>query len=148
MSLQNLCIFLLAKKKTWKCIFNNNSELWQNRTKKQIMPSKTTVNWLFNDICYSFIACFDWKIAVSQQTVVTVYIISLICLTLSWRRPLSYYGFYVITALVMKELNWLNIRSEIWKWFLRTHLYISNISPPAQIFLTRKKIDKKCLHTR
>ena len=37
--------------------------------KKQIMPSKTTVNWLFNDICYSFIACFDWKIAVSQQTV-------------------------------------------------------------------------------
>ena len=27
-----------------------NSELSQNRTKKQIMLSKTTINWLFNDI--------------------------------------------------------------------------------------------------
>ena len=31
-------------------MFNPNSELWQNRTEKQIMPSKITVNWLFNDI--------------------------------------------------------------------------------------------------
>ena len=27
-----------------------NSELSQNRTEKEIMLSKTTVNWLFNDI--------------------------------------------------------------------------------------------------
>ena len=33
-----------------KRIFNTNSELSQNRTEKQIMPSKTTINWLFNDI--------------------------------------------------------------------------------------------------
>ena len=31
-------------------IFLTNSELSQNRTKKQVMLSKTTVNWLFNDI--------------------------------------------------------------------------------------------------
>ena len=50
-------------------MFNTNSELPQNRTEKQIMPSKTTVNWLFNDIwCYLVICYFDWKIGVFQQT--------------------------------------------------------------------------------
>ena len=74
--LENPCTFLLAKEKTWKLIFNTNSELSQNRTQKQIMPSKTTINWLFNHIwCYLFIACFDSKIGVFQQTVVTVYYI-------------------------------------------------------------------------
>ena len=51
-------IFLLLKtlvpfclqKKGLKKHFNTNSELSQNRTEKQIMPSKTTINWLFNDI--------------------------------------------------------------------------------------------------
>ena len=39
---------------------------------KQIMSSKATINWLFNDIwCYLVIVCFDWKIGVFQQTVVT-----------------------------------------------------------------------------
>ena len=48
----------------------------QNHTEKQIMPFKTTVNWLFNDIwCYLVIALFDWKIDIFQQTVVTVYCI-------------------------------------------------------------------------
>ena len=48
----------------------------QNRTEKQIMRSKTTINWLFNDIlCYLFIACFDWKIGFFQQTVVKVCLI-------------------------------------------------------------------------
>ena len=32
-----------------------------------------TINWIFNDIwCYLFIACFDWKIGIFQQTVVRV----------------------------------------------------------------------------
>ena len=76
LSLENPCTFLLAKEKTWKRIFNTNSELSQNRTEKQIMQSKTTINWLFNDIwCYLFIACFDWKITVFQQTVERVYYI-------------------------------------------------------------------------
>ena len=76
LSLENPCTFLLAKEKTWKRIFNTNSELSQNRTKKQIMPSKTRVNWLFNDIwCYLFIACFDWKIGIFQQTFVRIYYI-------------------------------------------------------------------------
>ena len=48
--LKNACAFLLAKEKTCKSIFNTNSELLQIRTEKQIMPFKTTVDWLFNDI--------------------------------------------------------------------------------------------------
>ena len=65
---------LLVKEKTWKHIFNTKSELPQNRTEKQIMPSKTTINWLFNEIwCYLIIACFEWKIDVFQQTVVRGY---------------------------------------------------------------------------
>ena len=47
-----------------------NGELLQNHTEKQIMQFKTTVNCLFNDICYLFIGCFDWKIGIFQQTVV------------------------------------------------------------------------------
>ena len=35
LSLENPCTFLLAKEKTWKRIFNINSELSQNRTEKQ-----------------------------------------------------------------------------------------------------------------
>ena len=31
-------------------IFNSNTELSQNRTEKQLMLSKTTINWLLNDI--------------------------------------------------------------------------------------------------
>ena len=49
--------------------------IFSNRTEKQIIPSKTTINWLFNDIGYLFIACFDGKIGVFQQTVVIVYYI-------------------------------------------------------------------------
>ena len=53
---------------------NTNRELSQNRTEKQIMPSKTTVNWLFNVIwCYLVIAFFDLTIGVFQQTVVRAY---------------------------------------------------------------------------
>ena len=49
----------------------------QNRTEKQIIPSKITINGLFNDIwCYLFIACFDWKIAFFQQTVRVNYILN------------------------------------------------------------------------
>ena len=76
MSLGNPCSFLLAKEKNWKRIFNTNSELSQNRAEKQIMPFKTTVNWLFNDTwCYLVIHCFGWKIGVFEQTVLGVYCI-------------------------------------------------------------------------
>ena len=74
----NPCAFSVAKEKTWKHIFNTNNELSQNRTEKQIMPFKTPVNWLLNDIwCYLVIGCFDWKIDVSQQAVTRVYILKL-----------------------------------------------------------------------
>ena len=33
-------------------------ELSQNRTEKQIMPFKTTVNWLFNDLCCYLVTGF------------------------------------------------------------------------------------------
>ena len=72
--LENPWSFLLAKEKTWKRIFNTNGELSPNRPEKKKKPSKTTINWLFKDIwCYLFIACFDWKIDIFQQTVVRVY---------------------------------------------------------------------------
>ena len=48
--MEDPCTFLLAKEKTWKGIFNTSSELSQNRTEKQIMLFKRTVNCLFNDI--------------------------------------------------------------------------------------------------
>ena len=45
----------------------------QNLTEKEIMPFKTTVDCLFNDIwCYLVIGCFDWKIGVFQQTIVSL----------------------------------------------------------------------------
>ena len=72
LSLKNPCTFLLAKEKTWKRIFNTYSELSQNRTEKQIMLSKSTVNLVFNDICYVVMGCFDWKVGIFQQTVVRV----------------------------------------------------------------------------
>ena len=57
-------------------MFNTNSELSKNRTEKQIIPFKTTLNWLFNSIrCYLLIGYFDSKIAVFQETVVRVYYI-------------------------------------------------------------------------
>ena len=50
--------------------------LSKNRTAKQIALSKTKINWVFNDIwCYLFIACFEWNIGFFQQTVVRVYYI-------------------------------------------------------------------------
>ena len=40
--------FLLAN--DLRNVFNTNMELSQNRAEKRIVPFKTTVNWLFNDI--------------------------------------------------------------------------------------------------
>ena len=50
LSLENHYTFLLAKEKTSKRLFNTNTGLSQSRTEKQIMPFKTTVNWLFHNI--------------------------------------------------------------------------------------------------
>ena len=59
-----------------KRIFNTNSELSQNSIERQMMPSKTTINWKFSDIwCYLFIASFDWKIGVFQHTFGRIYYI-------------------------------------------------------------------------
>ena len=56
--------FCLPKKRPEKA-FLTNSELSRNRTEKQIMPFKTTVRWLFNDIwCYLVIDSFDWETGV------------------------------------------------------------------------------------
>ena len=58
---KTLVPFYLQKKKTRKRIFNTNSELSQNRTEKRIMPSKTTMNWLFtdNDVIYSLLVLIE-----------------------------------------------------------------------------------------
>ena len=67
LSLENPCSFLLAKEETLKRVFKTNSEWSQNLTEKKIMPFKTTVNWLFTDICYLVTGCFDWKIVIFWQ---------------------------------------------------------------------------------
>ena len=47
------------KRKDLKTHFYTNSELSENRTEKKIIPSKSTINWLFNNIwCYLFITGF------------------------------------------------------------------------------------------
>ena len=57
---KTLVPFCLWKKRPEKCVFNTDTELMQNRTEKQIMPFKTTANWLFNDTwCYLVICCFE-----------------------------------------------------------------------------------------
>ena len=57
---RTLVPFCLQKKRPEKCIFNISSELLQNRTEKQIMPFKATLNWLFNNkLCYLVIGSFD-----------------------------------------------------------------------------------------
>ena len=112
--LENPCTFFLTKEKTGKRIFNTNTELSQNRTEKQIMPSKTIPNWLFNDVwCYLFIACYDWKIGVFQQTVVRVYYIlkfisKIFCILFSevfivWMyfEERKYFHFSVFTSLTV-----------------------------------------------
>ena len=44
-------LYLFAcERKDLKRAFNINSELLQNHTEKQILPSKTTVKWLSTDI--------------------------------------------------------------------------------------------------
>ena len=70
MSGENPCTFLLAKENTSKRVFSTNSELSQNRTEKQIILLKATVNCLFNEIYYFVIGCFDWKTGVLQEIVV------------------------------------------------------------------------------
>ena len=70
----------------------------ENRTEKQIISSKTTINWLLYDIwCYLFIAFFDWKIVFFQQTVLRVYYI------------LKYISFLGV-------LNWFAVHSQTKKY--------------------------------
>ena len=52
--------FCLLKKRPEFWIFNTNSELSQNYSAKQIMPFKTTLNWLLNYmLCYLVMGGFD-----------------------------------------------------------------------------------------
>ena len=57
-NIMNVSPYILAKNRSFKKqmkeqlkrAFNTNSKLSQNRTEKQIMQFKATVNWLFSDI--------------------------------------------------------------------------------------------------
>ena len=102
LSLENPCTFLLAKEKTWKRIFNTNSELSQNRTEKQIMPSKTTINWLFN-VIYSLLVLIE-KLAFFQPAVLKVYYI------------LKYYGSFLLTLGVVFITFWTLVFRNISIW--------------------------------
>ena len=71
LSLENPCNFYLRKKISENAFLTPIVNYCKNVKKKQILPFKTAVNWLFNDIWhYLIISCFDWKIDVFQQTVV------------------------------------------------------------------------------
>ena len=73
---KTLAPFYLRKKRPDTAFFKTNSEFPKNRTEKQIMLFKTTVNWLFTDIwCYLVIGCFEWKTVVFRQTLARVYYI-------------------------------------------------------------------------
>ena len=132
---KTLCTFLFEKEKTWKRIFNTNSELTQNRIEKQIMPSKTTRNWLFNHRrCYLFIACFDWKIGVFQQTVVRVY--------------------YILNVKILGDILkcwiilYIRIESEVHfsclvKESFNHFMYISSFSLRVSLALFKSKIEKQ-----
>ena len=48
--LKTLVHFCLQKKGAENAYLTLNSKLSQNRREKQTIPSKTTINWLFNDI--------------------------------------------------------------------------------------------------
>ena len=50
LSLENPCAFFAGERKAVKSIFNTDSELSQNHTANRVIPFKTTVNWLFNDL--------------------------------------------------------------------------------------------------
>ena len=81
---KTLVHFCLRKKKTEKTFLTLNSELSQCCTEKKLMPPKTRINLLFSDVwCYFFIPCFDCKIGVFQQAVVTV------CYILNFSLPQS-----------------------------------------------------------
>ena len=71
LSLKSPCTFLPEKEKNWKLIFNTNSELFQNRTEKQIILCETTVNRPFK-WCYLVIACFDWTIGIFQEFIMSL----------------------------------------------------------------------------
>ena len=68
LSLKNPCTFKLSKEKIWKRIFNTDIELSQNRTEKQVMPSKTKVNWLtIYDIIYSLLVLIEKLAFLNKQ---------------------------------------------------------------------------------
>ena len=59
-NIMNVSPYILAKNRSFKKlrhVFNTNSKLSQNRTEKQIMPFKATVNWLLviYDVIYSLV---------------------------------------------------------------------------------------------
>ena len=66
---KTLVPFLLAKNRQENAFLTLTVN---NHTLKQFMPSKTTINLLFNDMLFSHCFFFDWKIGVLKQTVVRV----------------------------------------------------------------------------
>ena len=61
LSLKNPCTFLLAKEKTWKHIFNSNSELSQNYTEKELCHLKQQlIDYLIiYDVIYSLLVLIE-----------------------------------------------------------------------------------------
>ena len=79
--------------------------------KNKLYRPKQTVNWLSNDtLCYLFIACFDCKIDVFQQTVVRVYItLILVCLMVNIAQSylILHFSINCMLPLVILSFPWL-----------------------------------------
>ena len=73
---KTLVPFCLRKKKPGNVFLTLIVNYRKIVQKNKIIPFKTTVNWLFNDIwCYLVIGCFDWKIrwkSVQNKAVIAV----------------------------------------------------------------------------
>ena len=130
MSLENLCTIapFLAKEKTWKSIFNTNSELSQDRTEKQIMPFKTIINWLFNDIaCCLFVACFDCKIGFFQLCGFIFLTNIFIFLVKKPLKPSVFLYFkwnmFCITSIKITKQYLVRIFSAVFLWNVRPKLF-------------------------
>ena len=68
LSLENSCTIFLTKEKTWKCIFNINSESLQTHTEKKLWHSKTTIicYLMIYDVIYSLLVLIE-KVAFSNK---------------------------------------------------------------------------------
>ena len=99
---------------TRKHIFNTNSELSQNCTEKQIIPSKTTINWLFNDIWSYLLIAYLLR----AMLVVTRFWGSNLCI---WYIYMVFIFLVYLKIKLVKRISYLR-----WLFFTKTSILAEN----------------------